>query len=71
MTTNISRTGLCHVETKSGKNGAIVLSASIGHPLSVCAEVEILEANSVRVERNGKGEIIRIFISGIIPKEGQ
>lgn len=68
MTTNISRTGLCRVETR---DGATVMSVSFGHPLSVCTNIEIAEASSVRIEKNGKGEIIRIFISGITPKEEQ
>lgn len=68
MTTHTFRTGVCKVETK---DDVTVLSASFGHPMSMCAKVEILEANSVRIEKNGNGDIIRIFISGITPKEEQ
>lgn len=68
MTAHILRTGICQIETK---DNVTVLSASFKYPFSICVGVEIAEASSIRIEKNVMGEIIRIFISDITPKEEQ
>ena len=63
------RTGITQLSVSD--NGEVKLSGNFGHPMALCEKVEIFEASSVKLELNCKGEVIRIFISGIIPKEAQ
>jgi hypothetical protein len=62
------RSGLCQLHTKDNDT---TISASFGHPMSMCFKVEIFEASSVRVEFDGAGNVINFFITGLIRKEGQ